>query len=295
MRAQAAATSVELFHEDTRLAVVLAEISTDYFAEAFRTDPLRAVNVGIMEQTMVGVAAGMAMEGFHPIVHTIAPFLAERALEQVKLDLGNQELAATLIGTGGSYDYATEGTTHHSPADVAALMTVPGLEVHVPGHPDEVDRLLRAILGGDRLSYVRTQARANALAQPVEPGRILPLRRGPRGTILAVGPMLDAALPVAERLDATLLYAITVAPLDAGTLAREMADAPGLVVVEPFQEGTLAAAVTAALPHRAVRLLSVGVPRRPFRAYGTPEDLDRIAGLDPAAIEARIGAFLDRR
>ena len=63
---------------------------------------------------MIGVAAGMALEGQLPVVHSIAPFLVERSLEQIKLDLGNQELGAILIGTGGSYDYSTEGTTHHS-------------------------------------------------------------------------------------------------------------------------------------------------------------------------------------
>ncbi|HEU0193173.1 MAG TPA: hypothetical protein VFQ71_03185, partial [Gaiellales bacterium] len=125
MRSQAAGTVAALFADDDRIAVVLSEISVEYFAPAFTHDPRRIVNVGIMEATMVGVAAGFAMEGFHPVAHTISPFLTERALEQVKLDLGNQELGATLIGTGGSFDYGVEGTTHHAPGDVQAMLTIP--------------------------------------------------------------------------------------------------------------------------------------------------------------------------
>src|SRR5205823_15009555 len=109
----------------------------------FRHDPRRALNVGIMEQTMVGVAAGFALEGFHPVAHTITPFVAERALEQLKLYFANQELGGLVITVGASYDYAAEGTTHHAPGDVQALLTIPGVEVLVPGAAGEVDALIR--------------------------------------------------------------------------------------------------------------------------------------------------------
>lgn len=114
MRSRAAETVCELFRDDPRVAVVLAEISVERFTPAFRHDPARAVNIGIMEQSMVGVAAGFAMEGFRPVIHTIAPFVAERALEQLKLDFGNQELGGLVITVGGSYDYASEGTTRRA-------------------------------------------------------------------------------------------------------------------------------------------------------------------------------------
>jgi transketolase len=291
MRQQAAETVTGVFLEDDRIAIVLAEISTDYFERAFAHDPLRAVNVGIMEQTMVGVAAGFALEGFHPVAHTITPFLAERALEQVKLDFGNQELGGTLFSTGASYDYGTDGATHYSPGDVQALATIPGIRIAVPGHPDEVDTLMRHALAGDDLTYLRTQAIANARPREIEPGRIEVVRRGEAGTVLAIGPMLDRVLEATGDLDLTVLYATTVWPLDAGTLAREAAHAPDVIVVEPFYAGTLAAPVTEALADRASRIRSIGIPRRIPREYGTPAQHDREFGLDAAGVGRQIRAL----
>ena len=133
MRTQLARTATRLVEEDPRAAVVLSEISADRFARAMRSAPDRVVNVGIMEQTLVGVGAGFAMEGFHPIVHTMAPFLVERPFEQVKVDFGYQGLGGTLASVGAPYDYGTEGGTHHSPGDVGVVLTVPGTDVLVPG------------------------------------------------------------------------------------------------------------------------------------------------------------------
>jgi transketolase len=294
MRERACATAAELFMEDERVALVLSEISLPQFDMALRHDPARAVNVGIMEQAMVGVAAGFALEGFHPIVHTITPFLVERPLEMLKLDFGYQELAGTFVSVGGSYDYAEAGTTHHSPGDVSIVSTIPGFQVFVPGTADEAERLLRAARADGGLSYLRTSARVNATTFDVRPGQIDVVRRAanPAGspTLVAVGPSLAPALMAAEGLDLTVLYVTSVLPFDGETLRREAGE--HVIVVEPFLEGTLAPRVTEALAERTVRLTSIGVPRTNLRGYGTPDDLDRAAGLDPPSIRARLDAAL---
>jgi len=286
MRQQAAATVVERFRSDPSIAVVLAEISVDLFEAAFRHDPRRAVNVGIMEQTMVGVAAGFALEGFMPVVHTIAPFLAERSLEQLKLDFGYQRLPGLFIGVGGSYDYAESGMTHHSPGDAAAVSTVPGMRVVVPGAGDEVDVLARHALDERAPTYLRTSTSANAASRRLASGGLTVLRRGQAATVVAVGPMLDRALAATADLDVTVLYATTVVPLDARTLRKEAGTE--VVVVEPFYEGTLAGEITAALSDRALRLVSIGVPRRVHDRYGTAADHDRANGLDASGIRERL-------
>ncbi len=147
MRSVFAETASALLEEDPLTAVVLAEISADLFAKSAAHFPSRVLNVGIREQLMVSVAGGLALTGMRPIVHTYAPFLVERAFEQVKLDLGHQGVGAVLVSIGASYDAASAGRTHQAPEDVALLDSVPGFSVLVPGHPDEVDSLLRSAVG----------------------------------------------------------------------------------------------------------------------------------------------------
>lgn len=293
MRQQAALTAVDLLHADPSVAIVLAEISTEHFEEASIDAPDRVVNVGIMEQSLVGVAAGFAMEGFRPIVHTIAPFLVERPFEQLKLDFGYQGLGGTFVSVGASYDYATEGGTHHAPGDVEALAAIPGFELLVPGHPAEVDRLLRATYANGSPTYLRTSVSQNRDALEVDPGRMEVVRRGSQATLLAVGPMLDRALVAAEGLDITVLYATSVAPFDAGTLVDLAGPRPLVVTVEPLYEGTLAPMIASALAHVPSRIASIGVPRRFLRRYGTPSGFDRDVGLDAAGIRARLAGLLD--
>ena len=292
MRERAGETAADLLDEDPRVAIVLAEISTGQFGRALHAHPGRAVNVGIMEQTMVGVAAGFAMEGFLPVVHTITPFLVERPLEQIKLDFGYQGMQGTFVSVGGSYDYTSEGFTHHSPGDVQVMLTVPGMEVLAPGAPDELDRLFRATYADGHPTYLRTSIGANEGSRQVEFGRLDVVRRGAGATVIAVGPMLDRTLAAVEGLDVTVLYVTTVSPFDADGLAREVADAAEVICVTPFLEGTMAPMLAEALADRPSRFASIGVGRDVLREYGTPQDHDRARGLDTAGIRERVARFL---
>lgn len=292
MREQAMATTVELFERDERVAIVMADISLDYLQPAVEHDPLRAVNAGIMEQSAVGIAAGFALEGFHPIVHTLAPFLTERPLEQIKLDFGYQGLGGTFISAGAAYDYGESGGTHHAPADIQVLGSIPGVEVLVPGSAPETDALLRASYANGRPTYLRTSVVENRDAVEPAPGGLTLVRRGEELTVIAAGPFLSRTLDALEGVDATVLYATTLVPLDAATLAREAAPSPRVVLVEPAYEGTSAAQVATALVRRPTQLLSIGVPRRFIERYGTSAEHDAALGLDVHGIRQRIHGFL---
>jgi transketolase len=292
MRQAFARTTTALLDEDPRAALVLAEISLDHLAGAMARHPDRAINVGIMEATMVGVAAGFALEGFHPIVHSIAPFVAERPYEQLKLDFGYQALGGTFVGVGGSYDYSTEGGTHHAPGDVAAMLAIPGMEVLVPGHPDEVESLLREVVDNGRPTYLRTSSIANAEARPVSVGSVEVLRRGARATIVVVGPLATRTLEAVADLDVTVLYTASVRPFDPTTLVAVAGDQPHVVALEPFYGGTMLATLADALRHVPSRFDAVGVPRAFIHEYGTPADLDASLGLDVAGIRRQVRAAL---
>lgn len=288
MRAAFGHAVSDLVANDERVAVVLAEISTEYFEASMRRHPTRVVNLGIMEQTMVGVAAGFAMEGFHPIAHSLSPFMSERPYEQLKLDFGYQGLGGTFVGVGGSYDYATEGATHHAPADAALMLAIPGMEVLVPGHGEEVDRLLRATYANGRATYLRSSVAANAEAHDVAPGRIEVLRRGTGAIVLAFGPMLDRALAACEGLDVTVVYATSLEPFDHEGMRSLAGAKPFVISVEPFYEATSAQVLAETFRGLPARLAFLGVPRAFIHSYGTSEELDAELGLDVAGLREGI-------
>src|SRR5206468_7438464 len=111
----------EALEEDERVAVVTARIGTDSIGE----HP-RHFDVGIREQLMIGLAAGLALKGYRPVAHSYTPFLVERPWEFLKLDLGHNDLGAVLVSTGASYDAARSGRTHQAPEDVALVAALPG-------------------------------------------------------------------------------------------------------------------------------------------------------------------------
>lgn len=295
MRERFTAVTTRLLDEDPRLAVVLAVISSDRFTEAARRHPDRVIDVGIREQLLIGTTGGLALAGMRPIAHTFASFLVERPFEQVKLDLGHQGLGAVLVSAGASYDIASGGRTHQSPGDIALLDTLDGWTVHVPGHPDETEALLRhAAADGDSRVYVRLSDQANRAPLHVAPGSSHRVREGRAGVVLAVGPMLDAVREAVDGLDVTVLYASTVRPFDAHTLRAEVrrTEAADVVLVEPYLAGTsvsYAAEALADVPHR---LLGLGTARRELRRYGTWQEHVAAHGLDAAGLRERITDFL---
>lgn len=293
MRDRFAPVVTRLLDEDPRVAVVLAEVGKDAFAEARRRHPDRVINVGIREQLLIGAGAGLALTGMRPVVHTFASFLVERPFEQVKLDLGHQNAGAVLVSAHASYDWPPAGRTHMAPGDVALLDTLDGWTVHVPGHPDEAETLLRhAVAADDDKVYVRLSMLANRRAYEVDGRGLRTVREGRAAVIVAVGPLLDAVLAATEGLDVTVLYATTVRPFDSAGLRRATETAgTDVVLVEPYLAGTSTAAVNEALSDLPHRVLGLGVGRRELRRYGTAEEHAAAHGLDAAGLRGRIEAF----
>ena len=283
----------ELLDSDPRLAVVTADIGASAFAPARERHPDRVINLGIREQLLIGVTSGLALTGMRPVAHTFAPFLVERPFEQIKLDIVHQGVGAVLVSAGGSYDYPFYGRTHLAPGDVALLDTLPGWTVHVPGHPDEAEVLLRDAIAGTGPVYVRLSVPANASPVPVRPGEFTVLRTGEAGTVIAVGPVADAVLAATGHLDVTVLYAATIRPFDAATL-RATLGRPDIVVVEPYLAGTSVSFVADALSDIPHRVLGIGVGREELRRYGTPAEHEAAHGLDAASLRAGIEGFLAR-
>jgi transketolase len=287
MRDSFTSTTAELL-EDPRIALVLADIGASNFAPSPRIH-----NLGIREQAMIGVTAGLALSGLRPIAHSYAPFLVERPFEQIKLDFGHQSVGAILVSIGASYDASTEGRTHQSPGDVALLATLPGWTIHVPGHAGEVASMLRLAAKNDDRIYIRLAADTNARSYPVT-GALHEIRASsaPGATVIAVGPMLDRVLSATAGLDVGVLYTSTVRPFDRSGLAG-LVSGTDIVLVEPYLEGTSSHEILTAFADRPIHLLSIGVPRTEVRRYGTRQHHDAANGLDVAGLRTRISRFLD--
>ena len=125
MRNQFKITSLDIAKKDEMSCMLIGDISHHLLREYEEKYPNRFYNLGICEQSLIGIASGMATQGFRPIVHTIAPFCVERAFEQIKIDLCYQKMDVTIISVGSSFDYAHLGCTHHCYEDVAILRSLP--------------------------------------------------------------------------------------------------------------------------------------------------------------------------
>jgi transketolase len=272
---------LELLQADPRLALVLADIGLGYLdKDAVAPVSDRVINVGIREQLMIGVAGGLALTGLRPIVHSFPPFLLERPFEQVKIDLDHQDVGAVLVSTGASYSWPGGGQTHFGQRDVALLDTLDNWTVHVPGHPDEVEVLLRHAAASDGRVYLRLDTTSNSRSRAVAGGRLDIVRSGSRGTVLAA----------TEDRDVTVAYAATVRPLDSQGLRATLSE-PDVAVVEPYLAGTSVAAVSAALPDTRRRVLGLGVGRHDLRRYGTVTEHDAAHGLDVSGLRGSLEEF----
>lgn len=278
MRKQFVTTVENALANDNRLSLLLGDIGVFGFQKSFSLYPDRVYNIGILEQSTIGLAAGLAMTGFIPVVHTIAPFLVERAYEQLKLDFGYQKLGGNFVSVGASYDYSALGCTHHCPADVSILRNIPGMEVVLPGTSSEFDSLFKEFYANGNPTYVRLSERENLQSQDVKFGKANIIKKGSTATVIAVGPILQTVMEACADLDVTILYYTTVAPFDRETLKNNCSSGK-ILLCEPYYYGGLAQEVMDTFSDRAVKLSFVGVPHHFLTNYGKPEERDKAVGI----------------
>lgn len=259
------------------------------FRQEISDFPERVINFGIMEQTMVGFAAGLAKSGFTPVLHSIAPFLIERALEQIKIDFGYQRLGVNLVSVGASFDYAALGATHHCPGDVLALLSIPGVEILIPGHPEELREMINRKYMNGRISYFRLSEYSNANPVRSEALGWAPIKDGTRGAVLAFGPMLDPVLEASRDMDIAIAY-VTEMSERAILEAMVRFEMMKIMVVEPFYEGSTAA-IANLISRSGVEMKFKGIPRAFIHSYGTYSDQMESAGLSAAALKAEFREF----
>ena len=291
MRKQFAQTIEEIIKTDDKLVLLFGDVGTYGFRNAQAQFPERVYNVGILEQSMISMAAGLAMQNFTPVVHTIAAFLIERSIEQIKDDFGYQRLGGNFVSIGASYDMASWGCTHHCPGDVGILKNVPEIEIVVPGSPPEFDSLFKQSYSNGHPTYFRLSNKSNAESHKVKFGKACVVQTGKQATIIAVGPMLERTQEACKDFDVTILYYTTLQPFDHDTLRKNI-HGDKIIICEPYYSGAFAVDVSIATTPRAVETTYIGVPCEFPHHYGTVDDLDAFFHLTADDIKTKIKSVL---
>jgi len=299
MRNRFADTFYELGKADPRLCVVVADISPAGSIVRFRQEfPDRFVNVGVAEQIMIGMAAGMAQRGLRPFAYTIATFTLYRPFEMVRDDLCYQNLPVTIVGIGGGVTYSTLGATHHAQEDIAIACALPNMSVIAPCDPAEVEGATRWCATQEhgpvylRLGKAGEPDFTSTLAEAFTFGKLRFLRRGRDVCILTYGSIMKMASEVADDLQAqgrsvSLVSVHTLKPLDLAGVAEVLAAHRDVVVIEEMSpQGSLGMRVKAlAYEQRASSRIHCFSLRDEFvHVYGTHEDLLAAHGLTAAGI-----------
>jgi transketolase len=256
----------------------------------------RFVDVGICEQTMVGMAAGLALRGRVPIVHALATFLTLRAFEFIRTDAGIARLPVKLVGGVPGLLSEANGPTHQAIDDVAVMRAIPDMEIFCPADEDELVAGLAAALASPRPCYIRHNPRPSTLAhEPFVPGRAEVLAEGRDVAVLSAGFMVPyaaqaCAILKAEGIGARLVNLRTIAPLDETAIVAAARETQLVVTVEDhLLVGGLYQAVTEVLVRRGAvaPVVPIGFAGRWFRP-GRLSDVMTYEGLTPAALAARI-------
>ena len=251
----------QIINRDERVVALLGDIGVHSFRESMELFPNRVINVGILEQSMIGIAAGLSKQGLIPFVHTIAPFMVERALEQLKIDFGYQELGGNFVSVGASSDYSALGCTHHCPGDISILLTIPGFEL---------TQAIESSYANNLPTYYRISEVSNTenLSNSENKGTLV--KEGTKCSVLVFGPMLDKTLDALADLDVEILYFYKLNPIDEDLIRRNCKSGK-VLLIEPFYSGTMTSIVSSLIPKRS-KIVTIGYPREFLRNYGTLQE-----------------------
>lgn len=271
--------------------------------ESFRDEfPDRFLNVGVAEQNMTGVAAGLASEGYHVFTYSIADFPTLRCLEQIRNDVCYHNLAVTIVAVGGGVAYGTLGYSHHAVEDFAVMRALPNMTVVAPADPVEVRLVTGALVALKGPSYLRLGKTGESILHVMEPkwvfGRAMMLRAGGDVVLVSAGDAVTVALKVGELLEdkgvsAGVLSMVTVNPLDQESLVHAAETAKLVVVVESHgSRGGLSDAVARCISgcRAAVMFFTLDVDTYVRQGVcGSRKYLSEKYGLNPLYITEAIG------
>ena len=295
-----------LARRDERVVFIGSDLSPNLLGEMKKEFPSRYYMEGISEANVIGMAAGMAMEGFIPYVNTIATFITRRCYEQVAVDLCLHDLPVRLIGNGGGYVYAPLGPTHQAIEDIAIMRALPHMTVTAVCDAEEMTRLMNATLDWAHPIYIRLGKGGDPIISKPERGfvigKAIDMIDGEQGAsdalLVTTGVATTQALKAAGALAADgircrLLHVHTIKPLDVDAIVEAAASTRLVVTVEEHSVvGGFGSAVLEALADGIAGALPpvkrLGIPDRFSEHYGSQQALMGDCGIDAAGIGAAV-------
>ncbi len=290
-----------LAESDDRVVFLTGDLGYKLFDDFAERFPGRFLNAGVAEQNMVGVAAGLALEGFRPFVYSIATFATLRCLEQIRDDVCYNGLAVTVVGVGGGFSYGANGPTHHATEDLAVMRALPNMTVVAPGDPVEAELAVAALPAAP--SYLRLGRAGDPVVHQLPPefniGRAITVREGDDCALLSTGGMLPTAVKAAELLAgrgiaARVVSMHTVKPLDEDALEKASRTRLTVTLEEHSRVGGFGSAVGEwmAANNGAGTLLAIAAEDAFANEVGDADSLRRHNGLDAESIARRVARAL---
>lgn len=277
-------TLLELAQEDGSIMVLASDsrgsAAMAPFASAY---PDQFVEVGIAEQNIVGISAGLAHSGKKPFVTSPACFLSMRSIEQIKVDVAYSATNVKLVGISGGVSYGALGMSHHSVQDLAVMRAIPGIAVLLPADRHETKKMTEALVAYEGGAYIRIGR------NPVEDvyesddyefqiGKAVTLRDGGDLTLIAAGETVKVAVNAAAALaeagiSARVINMHTIKPLDEEAILKAALETGRIITIEEHSiHGGLGAAVAeVVVQHHPVPMRIVGIPDEPAIAGKTAE------------------------
>ena len=294
-------TLAKIGSTDDELVVVVGDISHGILSGFRNAHPDRYFNIGICEPATVGVAAGLSHAGLTPVVHTIAPFLIERAYEQIKLDFGYQNLPGNFVSVGSSFDYSKLGCSHHSYADVSLFSHLPKGRVFLPGSPLEFEILFEQAYKQDFINYFRLTENAHGVdfkQEEIKIGQAIQVMEGIDISLITIGSQLRNCVDAAKKLSirgfsVEVIYLPTFKPFDSKAVRNSIEKTGCFITVEELssQDGLYNKVLHSVLGLGKIRGKQMAVSDF-IRAYGTYAELQNEAGLSEEHIIANVEKIL---
>lgn len=288
---------------DPAVMLLVGDLGFGVVADFGETYPRQFLNCGVAEQSMVGIAAGMAAAGRRPFVYSIANFPTLRPLEQIRNDVCYHGLGVTIVSVGAGLAYGSLGYTHHAVEDISILRSLPGMRVYSPADAMECRAAVDEILATPGPAYLRLGKNKEPLMHAEPPdlsqGAPIVVRDGTDVTLLVCGPIIVQALEVAETLSAQgvsvrVVSCPVIKPLNADAVRAAAEGTVGIVTLEEHTVlGGFGSAVLEAFAVRGWRtpILPLGLDDAATHIIGGQEWLRERAGLATPYVQQRVADF----